>query len=337
MGTMHELARDSRRARWWHVVALLVLGCAGAASYAQAWKPEKNVEIIVPTGAGGGQDRTARAIHRILQETRMVEPSVTVVNKPGGGGAIAYGYLNEHTGNGHYVATSAPTLLTSYITGQSPYGPGDFTPLALLFNEYIGFIVRADSLIKSAMDLAERVRKDPAALTFALASAAANPNHIAIAQAMRAAGVEVKKLKIVVFNAAPVAMSALLGGHVDLVAVTAAQVVPLMKAGKVRIIAVSSPRRMAGALSSIPTWREQGIESVLTNWRIVVGPRGLSERQVAYWDAIFARLAATQEWKNELERNGFENSYTDSRDTRKYWDAQYEELRTVLNDLGLAK
>src|SRR5689334_4428762 len=84
------------------------------AASAQGWKPEKNVELIVPGGAGGGQDRTARVMQKVMQEG-LVSTSVTVNNRTGGGSNIAYIYLNQFAGDGHYLASATATLLTNYI------------------------------------------------------------------------------------------------------------------------------------------------------------------------------------------------------------------------------
>src|SRR5690349_39242 len=94
--------------------AVLLLAAATVQAAAPAWQPQKNVEIIIPGGVGGGQDRTARIMQKIMQEG-LVPVSVTVINKPGGGGNIAYTYLNQFMGDGHYLATATATLLTNNI------------------------------------------------------------------------------------------------------------------------------------------------------------------------------------------------------------------------------
>jgi len=102
-------------------------------------------------------------------------------------------------------------------------------------------------------------------------------------------------------------------------------------------IAVSGPKRLAGAFANVPTWKEQGVDSVYANWRGVVGPKGITAAQVAYWDGIFARLAQMPEWREELVRLLQDPVYLNSRETKAYLDSQHQELRAVLVDLGLAK
>ena len=110
-----------------------------------------------------------------------------------------------------------------------------------------------------------------------------------------------------------------------------------VKAGRLRMLAVSAEQRLGGELSSVPTWKELGIPAVAANWRSVVGPRGMSEPQVQYWDDVFGKLARLPEWKQDLEAKLVENTYLNSRDTRKLMDAQHAELTAILAELGMIK
>jgi len=155
----------------WVVAALLL---APAAGLAQAWKPEKPVEIIVGTSPGGPQDRTGRLIQRILQEQKLAPTVVNIVNKPGGGGAVGLAYLSQHAGDGHYLMVNAMTLFTNHITGRTPLAYTDFTPIAVMGIEYVGVSVRADSPFKSGHELVERLQKDPSSLSIAVGTALGN-------------------------------------------------------------------------------------------------------------------------------------------------------------------
>ena len=300
------------------------------------WKPEKNVEFISSTAAGGNQDGTARVMQRIWQEKKLVPQSI-VMNRPGGGGNIAYAFLNQHARDPHYVLMLAPTMFTNRITGSGTAHYSDFTPLGLLYNENIFISVKADSPIKSGRDIIERLRKDPAALSIAVASVLGNHIHMGIAIPMKIAGVDVKKLKVVAFKSSGDSLIALAGGHIDVAASTFGTILPHLTAGRVRVVAVSAAQRLPGALSSVPTWKEQGVDTAFASWRGVVGARGISEAQVAYWDQVFAAATASEEWRKEVEKNYWAVNYLPSREVRKYWDQQYRELEEVLTELGLAK
>ena len=319
------------------VFVLMFTVFAGNGAWAQAWKPTRNVEIIVGSAAGGGADLTARLLQRIMREKLGLDFASTVVNKTGGGSSLSYVYLNQHPGDAHYIALSLQPMITGpmMIAGQIPYA--DMTPLAHLFNEYVGFAVRADSSIKSGRDLVERLRKDPGAVSFSLSTALAGSNHLATVLALKSAGVDIKKLRVVVVAGANESIAGVMGGHVDVMATSAASQIAHIQGGKLRGIAVSGPRRLGGAFAEVPTWKEQGMDSVYANWRGVIGPKGLSAAQIAYWDDVFSRLTQTPEWRTEAQRLLQDPVYMNSQETRRFLDAQQQELRGVLVELGLAK
>ena len=315
-------------------LSLLALPAAAASP---AWKPERNVELIIPTAAGSGSDRTGRLIQSLMQDKNLVDRAVTVVNKPGGGGTIGLVYLTQQSDVGHHFLVTSPTLLTNHILGKTTVTYRDLTPMAVIGADFVAFSVRADSPIKTGADLVDRLKQDAASVNFALANALGNHNHIAIAEVARTVGADIKSLKVVVFNSSGQVATSLLGGHVDVIASPASQVIQHAEGGKLRIIAVSSEQRLSGALSSIPTWKEQGVSAVSANWRNVVGPKGMSDAQIRYWDTVFGQLVQQPEWKKDLESSLTENTYLNSAATRKQLDSLYQELTITLRALGLAK
>jgi putative tricarboxylic transport membrane protein len=311
---------------------------AGAPAAAQpVWKPERNVELIVGTSPGGGQDRTARTIQRLLQEKKLVEAPMSVVNRAGGGGAVALAFTHQHAGDGHYLQVASPTMLTNYVSGKSKFNWSDFSPVAILFSEAIVFAVKADSPIKTGADLVARLKKDPESVSISTSTIAGNQYHVATILVGRAAGVPPSKLKVVIFNSGGDAITALLGGHVTATTASAANFIPQVKAGALRVIAISAPRRMAGELASVPTWRELGVDLALDQWRLVFGPPGMSAAQVAYWDGVLGRLVKTDEWKQELARNQWDELYKGQAEVRKFLAQEQAEIKAVLGEIGLAK
>jgi putative tricarboxylic transport membrane protein len=302
-----------------------------------AWAPAKPVEMLVGVSPGGGIDRTARVIQKIMQDKRLVEVPVNIVNKPGGGSTIVQAYLNMHAGDAHYYEITATSLLTNHITGKTALSHRDFTPLVMLYDEYLGFAVGSDSPIKDGRQLLESFKARADGLPIGIATSAGNTNHIAAGIVAKAAGADVKKLKVVVFGSGGEAMTALLGGHVGLVVTPAANLIPHVQNGRMRVLAVAAPRRLAGALAPVPTWREQGVDAVVANWRPIIGAKGLAPAQIAYWENVFARVVASEEWKNEVERSGGVHHFMGSRELSAYFDAQYAQFRIVLTELGLAK
>lgn len=314
-----------------------VLLAATAAPAQTAWKPERNVEIISGTAAGGAVDRANRAVQRIWQEKKIVEVSTIVMNKPGGGNTIAWNYINQHAGDGHYVSIAPFTLLTNKLVGTSPMTWSDFTPISLLFNEYMTVAVRADSPIKTGADLIERLKKDPASLSVAVASTLGNHIHIGIAKAMKAGGVDIRKMKVIAFKSSGESMTNLLGGHIDVVSSSTPNVVAQLEAGKIRVIAISSAQRMPGVFAAVPTWKEQGIDGAFSASQGAIGPKGLNAAQIAFWEGAFQKLSQSDEWKKELAASYWDANFLSSRETAKFYETQAAELRTLLTDIGLIK
>jgi putative tricarboxylic transport membrane protein len=319
---------------------LITLFACAAATHARAesaWAPTRPIEMLVGVAPGGGIDRTARTIQKIMQDRHLVETPVNVINKPGGGSTIAQAYLNQHPGDAHYYEITATSLLTNHITGKSALSHRDFTPVAMLYDEYLGFAVPADSPIKDGRQLLEALRTHPDALPIGIATSAGNTNHIAAGIVAKAAGADVKKLKIVVFGSGGQSMTAAVGGHVGLVVTPSANLIPHVQSGRLRTIAIASPRRLGGALAAVPTWQEQGVNAVVANWRPVIGARGWTPQQIAYWERVFEEVVSTDEWKRELARTGAVAHFMKSRELAQYFDAQYAVFRSVLAEIGLAR
>ena len=323
--------------RKWLPAAMIALAAPLAAHGAPpAWKPEKAVELIAVNAPGGGSDRICRIMASVLQERRYVAVPTNVVNKPGGGGSLAYAYLNQHPGDGHYLVLASKAILTNNIVGLGP-SHTEFTPVVNLFGEYISVVVKPDSPLRSGRDLVERLKKDPGSLSFGIATSLGNSNHQGAAAALKEAGIDVRKLRTVIFQSGGAATTAMLGGHIDVVPITAGFAAAMVRQGQVRVIAVTSPRRLPGVLADVPTWREQGYEAVVSNWRNLIGPRGMTEAQVAYWEEVMRRMVESDDWKKDLELNFWTSEYMGSAETLKYLERDNAQLRAFLVDLGLAK
>lgn len=304
---------------------------------AQGWQPDRNVEIVINTAPGSGQDAIGRFMQRLLQELRLVPTSLTVANKPGGGGAIAYGYMNQHAGDGNFVAIASKSLLTNHIMGRTKVTYTNLTPLAILFEEYIAVSVQADSPIKDGRDLLERMKKDPTSVTFGVATSLGNPNHQGVAMALKRVGVDVRKARNVVFQSGGKAVTAMLGGHVDVVPGSVGLMQKHLEAGSIRIIAIAAPQRLGGSFAEVATWKEQGADAVVSNWRGLIGPGNMTPAQIAYWDNATRQFTQSEGWKQELEKKNWADQYKASADTRKYMDEEYAELKGFLIEMELAK
>lgn len=321
--------------KYLHVAVGILLGMLSGAGQAQGWKPDRHIELIVPAGAGGSLDHVGRTFQKLWDEMKLVPTSSAVVNRSGGGHAVAYNFLNQQSGNPHFMSITSSTLHTSHINGRLKLSYRDFTPQAVMLTEYIAFAVRPESPLKTGKDLIEALRKDPSGLSLAISSALGGTHHISFGQPLLSGKVDIKKAKIVAFNSTGEAISALLGGHVDVLSGGAVQIAPHVASGKMRLLAVSSPQRLTGPLASGPTWPELGYKGVFENWRGVITPGKLSAEQVAYWDSVFGKIAASGEFKALAEKNQWIIDYKNSAETRKFFESEYADLKEVMDFLGL--
>ena len=318
-------------------IACVTVALAAANAIAQsAWRPEKAVEIVTPSAAGGSNDKVARVVQKSIQDGRLVPVPVTVVNRPGGNQTLSRLYVSQHPGDAHYFDIATPSLTGNYVMGVSPLKHTDFTPIALLTHEYTTLTVKADSPIRNVADLIERLKKDPESVSIGVSNLGGT-SHLTVAVAAKSAGIDPKRLKFVVFKSASEAITAVIGGHLTMVSGSMPSVNAVVQSGSARVLAITAPRRMGGALATIPTLRESGVASAGSNWRAVIGPRGLSAAQVAYWEAVFARAVQSDNWKKAIEEEGWDGAFMGSREFAQFLDAEYTEYRAILSDLGLAR
>ena len=306
-------------------------------SHAQTWKPEKPVDIIIGTSPGGPQDRQGRLIQRIFQERKLFDQTSSVSNRPGGGGAVGLAFMTNHKGDAHCLQVVAQPMISNHVAGRSKLNYTDFSPVAIFAVEYVMLVVRADSPIKDAREFIDNMRKNPAAYAVGIGTVIGNATHSSFAHAMKAAGVDIKRMRTVAFNSGAESMTAAMGGHVDGSAAAVSAALAHVRSGKLRVLAIGAPQRWQGELASVPTWRELGVDSAQDVWRGLAGPPGFTPAQTAFWDATLARVVKDPEWVKDIERNLMANVYKNSADTVKHWQTEYAEVKALFTEMGLAK
>ncbi|MES2184858.1 MAG: tripartite tricarboxylate transporter substrate binding protein [Pseudomonadota bacterium] len=301
---------------------------------AAGWKPADTVEYVVPSGAGAALDMAARRLGHILEEQKSAR-TVVVNNKSGANGLLALHVLQQNEGNANYFVSLSASYLTGYATGVLPVSYQDFTPLAVLMDEFVAVAVRADSPIRSGRDLAERLRRDPQALSIGIASALGNHIHIGIARPLKLGGVEVGKLTVAPFKSSAESLNALLGGHIDIVSCSTPNVVAQLAAGRIRVIAVDAPKRLGGALAQVPTWKEQGFDVVGLSSQGILAPKGIGADAQAYWTQALRKATQAKEWQEFLATNQLRPHFLAGDDATALLDAQATAFTHALHDLGL--
>jgi putative tricarboxylic transport membrane protein len=314
-----------------------VLAGVSTPAHAQGWRPDKTVEIIIPSAAGSSLDAAARLVQRILTENRLVEGSVIVVNKPGGGGNIASTYMDQHAGDPHYLLLSAMSLMNNHILGRSPQNYDTYTPISMLYSENMTMVVGPDSALKSGRDIMEKLKSDPQSLSIAIGFARGGTGHLNTALVAKAMGVDARRLKTVQFQGNAQALTALMGGHVDLSSMSFAQAWTQSQAGKLRILGVAAEKRGEGPLAGIPTWKEQGFDVVFQNTRFMLGTKGMNDAQIAFWDNALGQAMESKQWKAMAEKTHYIPYYYDRKETPKRLAALYGQLKDALTAVGMAK
>lgn len=314
----------------------LVLLCFCAAGWTQGWSPQRNVEIVVGYAPGGGVDRTARTLERILAANKLVSTSIAVVNKPGGNTNIAYAYVSQRPGDAHTLMVFGQTIMTNHITGASPLNHSDFTPIASLFSEYHVYVVSANTPVRTGKDLLQRLKNDVRLVTTGV-SAIGSPGHISAGLLNKAIGGSAKDLKIIAFKGSAEALTNVLGGHIELTPAPASLAAPHITSAQIRAVAVAAPKRLGGAFAAIPTWKEQGVDLVYGPWRAILAPKGLSAAQIAYWENVLRKATESAEWKSDVEKILAVDDFVTGLQFRKDLEKEYADTRTVLGDLGMAK
>lgn len=318
-------------------VALTACGSkeSGSSSY-----PEKPLVVVAPSGAGGGWDKTARSLTKILAEAKLVDQTMTVENKPGGGGAVYLAeYATQEAKNPYKLIVSSPPIIINNLKkeGNSPYGYKDTTPLAQLTKDFGAIVVAADSKYTDIKSLLDDIKADPSKITVAGGSAPGSMDHVITVLPAYKYGIDPKTVKYVSYDGGGEAIAALLGKNADAIGTDISSAAEYLKAGKVRVLAVTSAERLGGDFKDIPTLKESGIDAEFTIWRGVFGPKEMKPEELAFWEKTLKSLNDADAWKKELQANAWEPEYKGSADFEKFLGEQEVLIKDVLNALGMAK
>ncbi|MEQ6378198.1 tripartite tricarboxylate transporter substrate binding protein [Bacillaceae bacterium S4-13-56] len=301
------------------------------------WIPEKSIEIVAPAGAGGGWDTTARMAAKVFEEAGIIDQSIGVVNKEGGGGAIGWAYIAEKEGSPYNLFVSSSPILMVPLNGQSEYGHEDFTPIANVIADYAAFAVREDSEWNDLNDLFDDMKDDPSGVTVVGASSPGSMDHIQFIKIAKAAGVDITKIKYVSAQDGG-GMTQLLNGSVDVYSTGVAETVEQVRAGKIKVLGVTSEERLEGdVLSDFPTAKEQGIDEVFVNWRGFFGPPNMDPEVLEYYEAKFKELSDSAEFDEVRKNYGWNEMWMGSEEYKEFLDNEKQSIKEILDELGLGE
>jgi putative tricarboxylic transport membrane protein len=315
---------------------LLFAGAAllSVTSFSLPASAQMELKIIAPAAPGGGWDQTARSIQQALIAEKLVK-NAQVINVTGAGGTVGLAQLvSGAKGDGNQLMVNGFVMVGAILLNKSPVTLAQVTPVARLTEETQVMVVPANSPIKNAKDLAEAVKKDVAKVTFAGGSAG-GVDHIMAALFVGAVGADASKVNYVPFSGGGESLAAILGAKVTAGISGYSEYEGQIKAGKLRAIGVTSPQRLPGA--DIPTFKEQGVDLVLANWRSVVAPPGLSDAQKKTLDDLVAKLAKSKTWQDILKQKGWDDAYMPSGEFAKFLANEQTRVAGVLKTVGLVK
>jgi putative tricarboxylic transport membrane protein len=310
-----------------------VVGIALAVpAWAQSFTPTRPIEAVVHTGPGGGSDILARAVALMMEKEKVLPVRMQVVNKPGGGGAVAAAYLAEKKGETHTIGFFTGVWLTNPLTSaEAKVSLKDLTPIARLVLEPAVIAVKADAPYKTLADFVNAARQKPGELKQSGGSITSRDN-VVRQQLQKAGGA---RWQFISFPGGGERIAALLGGHVNMMVIEPAEAGEHIRAGNMRVLAQVSEARLS-AFPNVPTLKEAGFNvTPVPQVRGVVAPPGIPRENVAYWEGVFRKLTQTESWKKLLADNQFEDGYQNAAELTKFYEEFSNQMRGILQEAGV--
>lgn len=292
------------------------------------------LKIMAPAAPGGGWDSTSRAMQTALTREKIVK-NVQVTNVPGAGGTIGIAsFVNNSKGDGNQVMTMGLVMVGAILTNKSPVTLSQTTPLARLTGEYEVIAVPTNSKIKTMKDLVAALKKDPGAVSWGGGSAGGT-DHILVGLLAKAVGVDPGKINYIAHSGGGESMATILGGKVTAGVNGYAEFAPQIAAKRLRALAISSEERVPGI--DIPTFKEQGIDVELANWRGVVAPPGITDEQHKALTEVFDRMHKSKQWQEILKKNDWTDLYMSGDKFTAYLKQEDVRVTEILKSIGLVK
>ena len=311
-------------------MALAALIAVAAPAY--AFKPTRPIEVVVHTGPGGGSDLLARAVATMIEKERLLPVRMQVVNKTGGGSAVAAAYLAERAGEPHTIGFFTGVWLTSPLTSaEARVTLRDLTPIARLVLEPALITVKADSPYRTLGDFVAAAKEHPGQLKQSGGSVTSRDN-VVRQLLQKATGA---RWAFISFPGGGERIAALLGGHVNMMVIEPAEAGEHIRAGNMRVLAQVSDKGLP-AFPDVPTLKEAGFDvPAVPQVRGVVAPPGIPAENVAYWEDLLRRLTRTASWRKFLAENQFEDGYQNAADLAKFYDEFTDHMRAILQEAGV--
>jgi putative tricarboxylic transport membrane protein len=295
--------------------------------------PDRAISLIVPYAAGGGSDIMVRAIDKVATDLKLIPQSFVISNVTGGSGFTGKQQAISRPPDGYTLTVVDDPNVFGQLLGQAPMKYTDFTYVARMVLDYNLVVVNTDSPFKTLEDWLQAARSNPKGVTVA-GTGIGNNDHVQLANIERRAAVQ---FNYVSFDSGGQVMTNLLGGQVDSALANPSEAFEQIRAGKVRALGVSAPERLKD-LSDVPTWKEQGVDYVVAQFRGIAGPKGMPADVVAYLEEAFKRVSDSPAWKTDyLDKFQQMNGYLNAADFQKFMDDEFKRAETAFQELESLK
>ncbi len=295
-----------------------------------------SIHFLIPGGAGGGWDGTARGTGEALTKSGIIK-SASYENMSGGGGGKAIGFLIENAASNHgtLMVNSTPIVIRSLV-GRFPHNFRDLTMIAGTIGDYGAIITGKNSPYKDFKDLVAAYKKNPRSVAVGGGSVPGGMDHLVAAMAFQGAGADPTKVKYIPYDAGGKLNAAILSGEVAAGSTGFSEAIALAQSGEMRILAVTSDKRVP-AFDKAPTLKEQGIDVTFVNWRGFFGAPGLPENKANAYRAAIAKMYDTPEWEAVRARNGWVNIHNPGSKFVSFLENQETIIKDLMIKLGFLK
>jgi putative tricarboxylic transport membrane protein len=314
------------------LAAVAVAGCA-ANEDGRGW------ECLAPANAGGGWDLTCRSVGQVLRELDLAPGLVRTTNLPGAGGGVAYARtVAQRSDDRNLLVAASPSTVLRLAQGQ--YGSlneRDVRWVGALGAEFGVLAVAADAPWRTLDDLLDAWRDNPSSLVVSGGSAVAGQDHMKVLLLAHRSGIDPRLIRYVPFDGGGEAMTALLGGFVQVFSGEASEVEGQVRAGRLRVLVTLAPERMEGPLADVPTARESGVDVTWVTWRGFYVPRGISDERYEEWVTIMRQVGESPEWAKARRENRLQPYFIVGADFSDFVMQQVEDFREMSREIGLIR
>src|SRR5947207_3935070 len=286
-----------------------------ASSIAHGQYPQRPVSVIVPWGAGGGTDATARIIASLL-EKELKQP-INVVNRTGGSGVVGHQAIASAPADGYTIGMITVEITMMHWVGLTPLTYKDYTPVGLVNADPSGIHVRADSPYKSVKDLIAAIKANPGKMK-ASGTGQGGIWHLAIAGLLKDQGVDPNALPWVPSNGAAPGLQDMVAGGVEVVPCSVPEARSMIDAGKVRALAIMDANPPA-LYPNVPTLKKElGTDWAIAAWRVIAAPKGIPADVHKTLVNALKKVYDSKEYKDFMASGGFCVVSADPQETAQF-------------------